>query len=98
MSDPAAALFPLCDIRFITSVMHMNLTGKNIIAGEPVPFISQSSTSADYFTARGTTTNFEEATAADVHRAFAAAEAVFDQFRGLPAERRALFLEAIAEE
>jgi len=76
----------------------MNLTGKNIIAGEPAPFISQANASPAYFTARGTTTKFEEATVADVNRAFEAAEAAFEEFRRLPAERRAGFLEAIAEE
>jgi len=51
-----------------------------------------------YFTARGTTRQFEEATAAGVHQAFEAAEGAFDEFRSLPSERRAVFLEAIAQE
>jgi NADP-dependent aldehyde dehydrogenase len=51
-----------------------------------------------YFTARGTTTKFKEATIAGVNQVFEAAEAAFDEYRGLPAERRAVFLEAIAEE
>src|SRR4051794_24556086 len=52
----------------------------------------------NFFTARGTTTKFEEATIAGVNHAFEAAEAAFDEYRGLQAERRAVFLEAIAEE
>lgn len=51
-----------------------------------------------YFTSRGTTTRFEEATVADVHRAFESAEQAFDEFRSRPTESRAVFLEAIAEE
>jgi len=39
-----------------------------------------------------------EATAADVSRAFEAAEAAFEEFRRFSAEKRAVFLEAIAEE
>ena len=48
---PGDARFPLCRVRFITSVRRMNLTGKNIIAGEPA--LTQSNASPAYFTARG---------------------------------------------
>jgi alpha-ketoglutaric semialdehyde dehydrogenase len=52
----------------------------------------------NFFTARGTATKFEEATIAGVKQAFEAADAAFDEYRGLRPERRAVFLEAIAEE
>src|SRR5688500_17603062 len=67
------------------------LTGKNLIAGEPAD-------SADgRFTARGTLAEFEEASAAHVDRALEAAEQASHEYRGLPAESRAAFLDRIAE-
>jgi alpha-ketoglutaric semialdehyde dehydrogenase len=76
----------------------MKLTGKSIIAGEPAPSFLAAGTRPAHFTARGALAKFEEATAAHVNQAFEAAEAAFEAFRRLPAERRAVFLEAIAEE
>jgi NADP-dependent aldehyde dehydrogenase len=70
----------------------MTLTGKNLIAGEPID-------SADgRFTAAGASTAFEEASAAHVDRALDAAESAWHEYRRVPAAQRAAFLERIAEE
>ena len=66
------------------------LTGKNLIAGEPVE-------SADgTFTAGGELARFEEASAAHLDRALNAATGAFDAYRRLPADTRAGFLDRIA--
>ena len=66
------------------------LTGKNLIAGEPVE-------SADgTFTAGGELARFEEASAAHLDRALNAATGAFDAYRRLPADTRAAFLDRIA--
>src|SRR5687768_11403214 len=68
------------------------LTGKNLIAGKP-------SDSADgRFTAGGALAEFEEGSAAHVDEALAAAEQASHDYRRLPAEARAAFLDRIADE
>ena len=68
------------------------LTGRNLIAGEP-------SDSADgRFSARGSLAEFEEASAAHVDEALEAAGRASHEYRALPAETRAAFLDRIAEE
>jgi alpha-ketoglutaric semialdehyde dehydrogenase len=68
------------------------LSGKNLIAGEPVD-------AADgIFTARGALAEFEEASSTHLDRALEAALQAFDAYRQLPAERRAAFLDRVAVE
>src|SRR5687768_14385361 len=68
------------------------LTGKNLIAGAP-------SDSADgRFSAGGSLAEFEEASPAQVGDALEAAGRASTDYRRLPAETRAAFLEQIAEE
>ena len=68
------------------------LTGKNLIAGEPID-------SPDgRFAAAGTSAAFEEATATHVDRALEEAEGASHEYRRVPAAHRAAFLDRIAEE
>src|SRR6187549_359666 len=67
------------------------LSGKNLIAGQPVD-------SADgRFTASGTVAVFEEASSVHIERALEAAERGSRDYRQVSAERRAEFLDRIAE-
>ena len=67
------------------------LSGKNLIAGQPVD-------SADgRFTAPGTVAVFEEASSVHIDRALEAAERGSRDYRQVSAERRAEFLDRIAE-
>jgi alpha-ketoglutaric semialdehyde dehydrogenase len=67
------------------------LSGKNLIAGQPVD-------SADgRFTASGTVAVFEEASSVHIERALEAAERGSRDYRQVSAERRAEFLDGIAE-
>jgi len=67
------------------------LTGRNLIACEPAD-------SGDgYFTAGGTSIEFEEASVAHVDRAVEAAENAFHSYRRVSADVRAEFLDRIAE-
>jgi alpha-ketoglutaric semialdehyde dehydrogenase len=68
------------------------LTGKNLIAGEP------SDSGDGRFTAGGALAEFEEGSAAHVDDALAAAEQASHDYRRLPAEARAAFLDLIADE
>ena len=68
------------------------LTGKNLIAGEPVD-----ANDATY-TARGALMHVEEASSAHVDRALEAAADAFDPYHGLPSDARAAFVERIAAE
>jgi alpha-ketoglutaric semialdehyde dehydrogenase len=68
------------------------LTGKSLIAGEPVD------SSDGRFTAGGTLAEFEEASASHVDRALEAAESASHDYRCAPAAQRAAFLDRIAEE
>jgi alpha-ketoglutaric semialdehyde dehydrogenase len=68
------------------------LTGKTLIAGEPVD------SPEGRFTAGGTLATFEEASGAHVDRALEAAESASHEFRQVTAEQRARFLDCIAEE
>jgi alpha-ketoglutaric semialdehyde dehydrogenase len=68
------------------------LTGKNLIAGEP------SGSGEGRFTAGGELAEFEEASAAHVDGALAAAAQASHDYRRLPAEARAAFLDRIAGE
>ena len=70
----------------------MMLTGKNLIAGEPVD------SAHGRFTAGGTLTEFEEASAAHIDRALAEAEGASHPYRHMPVAQRAAFLDRIAEE
>jgi len=72
--------------------MNAMLNGKNLIAGEPVD-------GADgIFTARGALAQFEEASSAHLDRALDAAAQAFDDYRQLPAETRAAFVDRVAAE
>lgn len=76
----------------------MTLHGKNIIAGKTVE--SSGKKFPAFVPAEGNFVEpqFEEATTDHVAQALTAAQTAFDEYRQLPAERRAAFLEAIAEE
>ncbi|HEY1305456.1 MAG TPA: aldehyde dehydrogenase (NADP(+)) [Vicinamibacterales bacterium] len=67
------------------------LTGKNLIAGEPVD------STDGCFSARGALAQFEEASAGHVDRALDASEHAFHDYRRVPALARARFLDRIAE-
>jgi NADP-dependent aldehyde dehydrogenase len=67
------------------------LTGKNLIACEPAD------STDGRFTAGGALAAFEEASGAHVDLALAAAEHASHQYRRLPADMRAAFLDRIAE-
>ena len=66
------------------------ITGKNLIAGEAAD------TADGTFTATGNLAAFEEASSSLVDRAVTAAAGAFDEYRRLPAEVRAAFLDTIA--
>ena len=66
------------------------VTGKNLIAGTAVDAVDGT------FTAGGALATFEEASNTLVDRAVEAAGGAFEEFRRLPAEARAAFLESIA--
>ncbi|MEM6415643.1 MAG: aldehyde dehydrogenase (NADP(+)) [Pseudomonadota bacterium] len=74
----------------------MTLTGKNFIAGERV-------SSAEQFNAKDATTGefleppFAIASDADVAEACCKADAAFDEFKDMPAQARATFIDAIAD-
>jgi NADP-dependent aldehyde dehydrogenase len=68
------------------------LTGKNLIAGE------QADAFEGRFTAGGTLTEFDEATPAQVGAALDAAGHAAREYRHVAADRRAAFLDRIAEE
>ncbi len=76
----------------------MELHGQNIIAGKAVTADGEKFPA--YAPAEGTyiEPQFEEASADHVNQAMSAAENAFHVYRQLPAERRAEFLEAIADE
>jgi alpha-ketoglutaric semialdehyde dehydrogenase len=67
------------------------LTGKNLIACEPAD------SSDGRFTAVGALVEVEEASVAHVDRAVAAAESAVHEYRRLPADARAGFLDRVAE-
>jgi len=67
------------------------LTGKNLIAGEPVD------STDGCFSGPGALAQFEEASAGHVERALDASERAFHEYRRLPALARARFLDHIAE-
>jgi len=67
------------------------LTGKNLIAGEPV------ASTDGCFSGRGALAQFEEASKGHVDRALDASERAFDEYRRVPALARARFLDRIAE-
>jgi NADP-dependent aldehyde dehydrogenase len=70
----------------------MILTGKNLIACAPVD------SSDGHFTAPGVLALFEDTAASHVERALDAAEHAFHEYRRLPADARAAFLDRIADE
>jgi NADP-dependent aldehyde dehydrogenase len=70
----------------------MNLTGKNLIAGEPAD------STGGRFTAGGALAGFEEASLDNVARALEAAETSFSDYRRCSTEQRAVFLDRIGEE
>jgi NADP-dependent aldehyde dehydrogenase len=72
----------------------MELHGKNIIAGEAV----ESGASPSLFTARGNFAKFEEASEDHIRLALEAAAAAAQPFRDVGANRRAQFIERIADE
>ncbi|HET9216309.1 MAG TPA: aldehyde dehydrogenase (NADP(+)) [Terriglobia bacterium] len=69
----------------------MKLHGKSVVAGKAAD------STAGFFNARGDLARFEEATAELVHQAFDEANPAFIEFRRIPSERRAGFLERIGE-
>ena len=68
----------------------MTLSGKNLIAGEPMDCADGT------FTAGGALADFEEASREHLDRAVDAAARAFDAYRRLPADTRAAFLDRIA--
>jgi NADP-dependent aldehyde dehydrogenase len=70
----------------------MELHGKNLVGCRPV------NSTAGHFSSRGHAGRFEEATEHHVQLAFETAENAFDDFRSVSPERRATFLDRIAEE
>src|SRR5689334_10059920 len=75
----------------------MTLNGRNIIACGTIDS-GPASKGADSFTARGSATQFEEATERHIQAAFEAAANDFERFRRIPREQRAAFLDQIGEE
>jgi 2,5-dioxopentanoate dehydrogenase len=75
----------------------MNLHGQNIIACGTID-AGPGSKAAASFTARGSSTQFEEATEWHIQAAFEAAARDFERFRRIPPEQRASFLDQIGEE
>jgi NADP-dependent aldehyde dehydrogenase len=69
-----------------------NLTGKSLIAWEPID------SPAGHFNAGGALASFEEASAEHVNRALEAAEKAFHEYRRFSAEARAAFLDRIGAE
>lgn len=76
----------------------MELHGKNIIANREVENAGKKFPAFAPAQGKHIEPQFEEATVEEVNLAMEAAEQAFHQYRQLPAERRAEFLEAIAEE
>jgi NADP-dependent aldehyde dehydrogenase len=76
----------------------MELHGKNIIAGDIVESPGKKFQGFAPASGESIEPQFEEATADHVGRALEAAERAFHEFRKFPAERRATFLEKIADE
>src|SRR5262249_18468723 len=76
----------------------MELHGKNIIAGRIVESAGKKFQGFAPATGNLIEPQFEEATADHINQALESAERAFHEFRGIPAEKRAAFLEKIAEE
>ncbi|WP_212625387.1 aldehyde dehydrogenase (NADP(+)) [Pseudomonas sp. PP3] len=74
------------------------LLGQNFIAGERSAHGEQRLKSLDATTGQALPYDFYQATEAEVNRAALAAESAFIEYRQLSPERRAEFLEAIADE
>ena len=70
----------------------MTLTGKNLIAGAALDL------HAGTFAASGTSALVDEAAAGHIDAALEAADRAFDEYRTVPADQRAAFLEQIAVE
>jgi 2,5-dioxopentanoate dehydrogenase len=66
-----------------------NVSGKNLVACAPVD------SSAGHFVSGGGFAPFEEAASEHIHSAVSAAARAFDDYRQIPAEQRAAFLERI---
>lgn len=76
----------------------MNIHGQNIIAGKAVDADGEKFPAYAPATGNYIEPQFEEASADHVNQALVAAEAAFHTYRKLPAESRAAFLDAIADE
>jgi NADP-dependent aldehyde dehydrogenase len=74
----------------------MQLHGKSVIAGGTIESSPRSPSGS--FTARGNFGEFQEATEEDVNKAFDAAAKAFSEFRQIPVERRAVFLDRVGEQ
>jgi len=75
----------------------MTAQGMMLIAGEPVIGTAPVFRAIDPRSGEAIGPEFGSATPADIDRACRHAEAVFDEYRALPAIRRAQFLDAVAE-
>ncbi|MBV9848428.1 MAG: aldehyde dehydrogenase (NADP(+)) [Armatimonadetes bacterium] len=76
----------------------MELHGKNIIGRETSAEGTETLTATNPATSESLPTHFHLATEAEADRAVRLADAAFAAYHALPAERRAVFLERIAEE
>ena len=76
----------------------MKLQGRNIIACGTIDGSAGPAGKMDSFTARGTATEFEEASERHIGTAFETAARDFEPFRKIAREQRAAFLEQIGEE
>ena len=76
----------------------MKLQGRNIIACGTIDGSAGPAGKMDSFTARGTATEFEEASERHIETAFETAARDFEPFRKIAREQRAAFLEQIGEE
>jgi NADP-dependent aldehyde dehydrogenase len=77
----------------------MNLHGRNIIACGTIDGPAGTAGKAtDFFTARGSAIQFEEANERHIQAAFEAAAKDFEAFRRITRDQRAAFLEQIGEE
>src|SRR6185437_16217567 len=76
----------------------MELHGKNLIGGEQSALGTEVFSGVDPATGANLPPDFQNATQDETDRAVRIAEAALSNYRGMPAETRAAFLERIGEE
>jgi NADP-dependent aldehyde dehydrogenase len=81
----------------IVSKIFMELHGKNLIGGKVVASGAKSFSAIDATTGEKMTPQFFEATTAEADEALKLAEAAFEEYRALPPQRLAEFLDRCAE-